>query len=151
MSFKMPYGPVSPRLQALAARVNGLIRDKASKYELRKAQRAYRRELSKISKAARARRDPVRSVLKWNTFAGGTGAHHGSSYSARGAFGEYHIWPPSTRFGSYSLQWANNTGRRAAHGGLWHDLGRFRSPNAAKKAAREHEMTTRLDPRRRRR
>jgi hypothetical protein len=100
-------------------------------------------------RGSRARRDPARSALKWHTSAGGTGAHHGRTYSARGAFGEYHIWPPSTRFGSYSLQWANTTGRRAAHGGLWHDLGRFRSPNAAKKAAREHEMTTRLDPRRR--
>lgn len=85
-------------------------------------------------------RDPRSSKMSWSTFAGGTGAHHGSSYSARGEFGEYHINPPSSRHGGYGLQWANTKSfeGHGGHGGLWHDLGTFRSPAAAKKAAKEH-------------
>jgi hypothetical protein len=76
--------------------------------------------------------------LTWHQYAGGTSAHHGHSYSAYGLFGEFHIWPPSSRGGSYSLRWANTNGMPAAHGGLWHDLGKFRSPAAAKSAAKEY-------------
>ena len=76
--------------------------------------------------------------LKWNTFGGGTGAHHGNSYSARGECGEYHVDPPSTRDGGYRLAWANTMGKAAPHGGLWHELGTFRSPAAAKGAAADH-------------
>lgn len=83
-----------------------------------------------------------RTKMTWHTSAGGTGAHHGNGYSARGDFGEYHIWPPGSRFGSYSLKWANTTGRPAAHGGLWHNLGSFRSPNEAKRAAKEHAASS---------
>jgi hypothetical protein len=81
--------------------------------------------------------------LDWHIYSGGTGAHHGHSYDTRGDYGEYHIWPPSTRYGSYHLKWANTTGRVAPHGGLWHDLGSYRSPQAAKKAAKDHEVSTR--------
>ena len=76
--------------------------------------------------------------VKWHTFAGGTGAHHGSSYAAYGLWGEYHISPPQHRGGNYRLKWANTHGMPAPHGGLWHDLGSFRSPNNAKKAAADH-------------
>jgi hypothetical protein len=74
--------------------------------------------------------------LKWHQAAGGTGAHHGHSYTAHGDFGEYHIWPPTTRHGSYHLMWADT--RSLESRGLWHDLGRFRSPNEAKGAASAH-------------
>jgi hypothetical protein len=50
--------------------------------------------------------------------------------------------PPSRRGGNWSLKWANTTGRKAPHGGLWHDLGGFRSANEAKAYAAEHEETT---------
>jgi hypothetical protein len=82
-------------------------------------------------------------MIHWNTFAGGTSAHHGSSYGSKGEYGDYTIDPPQRRGGSYHLMWANTTNREAPHGGLWHDLGHYRSPQAAKKAAKEHEVTTR--------
>ena len=84
----------------------------------------------------------------WATYAGGTGAHHGHSYDIRGAAGEYHVWPPSTRRGGYSLMWANTRGLAAPHSGLWHDLGTFRSPQAAKSAAKRHaaERGVQLNP-----
>lgn len=79
--------------------------------------------------------------MTWHTYAGGTGAAAGKqSYDARGAFGEYHIWPPSALHprAGYRLQWANTQRMKAPHGGLWHDLGSFRSPAAAKAAAKKH-------------
>lgn len=86
-----------------------------------------------------ARANPVQPKLAWNMFAGGTGAKEGKhSYSAVGDFGEYHINPPSVRGWGYSLKWANTQGMHAANGGLWHDLGKFASPNEAKRAASEH-------------
>lgn len=90
--------------------------------------------------------------IQWQTYAGGTGAHHGNSYAAQGEFGEYHIWPPRRRFGLYTLTWANTKGRPAPHGGLWHDLGSFSSPQEAKRAAKDHAASIMgRDPGRRRR
>jgi hypothetical protein len=81
----------------------------------------------------------------WNTLGGGTSAFNPNhnSHSTRGDFGEYHVDPPTRRGGNWSLKWANTTGRKAPHGGLWHDLGGFRSANEAKAHAAEHEETTR--------
>ena len=86
----------------------------------------------------------VPGIAKWDMSAGGTGAapgKHGYSYRA-GIKGEYHIWPISTKYGrhaGYKLDYAATGGQpRGSHGGLWHDLGTFRSPAAAAKAAREH-------------
>jgi hypothetical protein len=84
---------------------------------------------------------PRKIAMTWNTYAGGTGAHHGRSYDAKGSFGEYHINPPTRRGGSYSLKWANTNSLPAAHRGLWHDLGKYRSPAAAKSMARKHAET----------
>lgn len=52
--------------------------------------------------------------------------------------GEYHIWAPSLSrpHGGYRLQFADTKGLLG--GGLWHDLGSFRSPQAAKAAASQH-------------
>lgn len=89
--------------------------------------------------------------IQWQTYAGGTSAHRGNSYDARGEFGEYHIWPPQSRFGSYTLKWANTKGKKAPHGGLWHELGSFRSPLEAKRAAKEHALSIVSERDRRRR
>ena len=87
-----------------------------------------------------------RSSIKWGTYAGGTGAHHGSSYAAYTAIGSYHINPPSRARGKWHLTWANNSGLglEGVHGGLWHDLGSFASPNAAKKIANEHHARMKI-------
>lgn len=67
----------------------------------------------------------------WQTFAGGTGAHHGSSYAMylenRAMFD---INPPQRRGGSYSLK---SFGVTAPH---WVHHGSFRSPQAAKAEAK---------------
>ena len=98
--------------------------------------------------------------LAWQTFAGGTSAHHGYSYAAYDTVGEYHVWPPQRRGGSYALKWANTSripvdGLIVTHTGLWHDLGSYRSPGAAKGAAQRHagmlHAAYRINPRRRRR
>lgn len=67
----------------------------------------------------------------WQTFAGGTGAHHGNSYSWRIGNGNsmFSINPPQRRGGSYNLQSFNVT---ASH---WVNHGNFSSPQAAKSAA----------------
>lgn len=81
----------------------------------------------------------VKVQMNWSVSAGGTEAIEGkNSYSARGSFGEYHIWPPTYRRRRYALQWANTKSLPAAHGGLWHELGTFSSPQAAKKYAKDH-------------
>lgn len=86
----------------------------------------------------------VPGIAKWNTFAGGTGAAEGKhSYSyVTGIKGEYHISPFTRKYGrhaGYILRYAATGGQpRGSHGGLWHDLGTFRSPAAAAKAARLH-------------
>jgi hypothetical protein len=90
-----------------------------------------------------------RRVNPWSMTAGGTGAHHGHGYThTTSEAGDYHVWPPSTRRGGYSLKWANIRGLAAPHTGLWHDLGTFRSPNAAKGAAKRHaaERGIKLNP-----
>lgn len=78
--------------------------------------------------------------IKWHTTAPGTSALRDDTngYTANGPFGEYRINAPTYHHRSYSLQWANTTGMPAKHGGLWHDLGSFNSPNAAKGAAQQH-------------
>lgn len=88
----------------------------------------------------------VMSENPWATYAGGTGAHHGHSYDIRGEWGEYHVTPPQTRHGDYALMWADTKGLKG--GGLWHHLGRFRSPGMAKSAARKHarELGYTLNP-----
>lgn len=89
------------------------------------------------------RRHAARLDNPWSVFAGGTGAAEGKhSYSIRPAAGvAYYIQPVTTQYGrhrGYLLQQSDQTGRSGP--GLWRDLGMFRSPNAAKKAARIHAV-----------
>lgn len=79
-------------------------------------------------------------TLKWNMFAGGTGAAEGKhSYQAKVDEGEYDIQPVSNEHGrhlGYRLHFVNSKGKLP--GGLWQDLGLLRSPGAAKSKAKEH-------------
>ena len=90
-----------------------------------------------------AAKRPLNKHLKWNTFAGGTSAMRGkSSYAATTPIGQYHIWPPSAArpHSGYHLMFA--TSGAVQQPGLWRDLGTYRSPNAAKTAAKTHFSTT---------
>jgi hypothetical protein len=81
-----------------------------------------------------------KSVLKWGTYAGGTGAYPGKhSYQAKGNFGEYDIQPYMTKTGGhagYRLYFVDSKGLLGK--GLWNDLGTFRSPQLAKSTAQRH-------------
>ena len=85
----------------------------------------------------------VPGIAKWNTYAGGTGAAEGKhSYDLFVPEGQYTI-SPYTRSGGrhagYLLKFAATGSRpRGTHGGLWHDLGSHRSPQAAASAATKH-------------
>ena len=107
------------------------------------------REIADALKGTRGRRShavvkcTIPGIAKWNMSAGGTSAAAGKhGYSYRPDKGEYHIWPHTTRYGrhaGYVLKYAATGGPpRGSHGGLWHELGSFRSPAGAAKAAREH-------------
>jgi hypothetical protein len=85
----------------------------------------------------------------WHQTAPGTSAlkpdkTHG--YTAHGWFGEYHISAPTQNNRGYLVMWANTTGRnfgpKGAYGGLWHEVGIYRSPNEAKAAAIAHAKAT---------
>lgn len=91
--------------------------------------------------------------LAWSTFAGGTGAAEGKhSYSVRTEVGEYHVDPittPTGRHRGYLARFANTRGVPGITG-LWSGVGEkgeplaihaekvYRSPQAAKRAARLH-------------
>jgi len=95
-------------------------------------------------RSRRARRNP------WSMSAGGTGAHHGHGYSIRGDYGEFHVWAPTRKYGGYRLYFADTHGLLG--GGLWRDMGSFRSPQAAKSAAKSFARDTlgrSVNPRRR--
>jgi len=85
----------------------------------------------------------VPGFRKWNMYAGGTAAAKGKhSYDFYVPEGQYKIWPISSQYGrhlGYALKFAA-TGKqpRGSHGGLWHDLGMHRSPQAAASAASRH-------------
>ena len=78
----------------------------------------------------------------WQVSAGGTQGWEGSNgYSARGEFGEYHIWPV-TRIGKksdgrYYVKFANTKGK-SDQSGLWHDVGVATSPTKAYQLAVKH-------------
>lgn len=91
--------------------------------------------------------------LAWSTFAGGTSAAEGKhGYSVRTEVGEYHISPVSTQYGRHRGYLARFANTRGVPGitGLWSGIGDkgeplalhaeriYRSPQAAKKAARLH-------------
>jgi hypothetical protein len=96
---------------------------------------------------------PAPKRLVWSTFAGGTSAAEGKhGYSVNTEVGEYHISPVSTQSGrhrGYVARFANTQGL-PGFTGLWSGIGEngeplslhaeriYRSPNAAKKAARLH-------------
>lgn len=92
--------------------------------------------------------DTIPGISKWNTYAGGTSAapeKHGY-YDIRGPFGLFTIDPISTQYGrhrGYKLSFANEKGLilEGIHGGLWHDLGMYRSPQLAATAARKFYET----------
>jgi hypothetical protein len=85
----------------------------------------------------------VPGISKWNMYAGGSFAAEGKrSYDFYVPEGQYTISPISSGHGrhvGYSLKFAA-TGKqpRGNHGGLWHDLGMHRSPQAAASAATKH-------------
>ena len=89
-----------------------------------------------------------KSGFTWHETAPGTGAARSDThgYTAHGWFGEYHIFAPSSKNGGYRVMWANTTGRnfgdKGVHGGLWHEVGEYRSPNEAKAAAVAHAKAT---------
>ena len=78
--------------------------------------------------------------LKWQIFAGGTCAAEGKyAYHAKTDHGEYDISPVTTatgRHAGYLIHFVNTKGK--VKGGLWHNLGTCRSPNAAKRLATDH-------------
>ena len=78
--------------------------------------------------------------LKWSVHAGGTFAAEGKyGYTAHPIIGSYHIDPVSYESGKhkgYHLRFTNDKG--VLLGGLWQDLGMFRSPNEAKGKAVAH-------------
>jgi hypothetical protein len=97
--------------------------------------------------AAQLNREIARTLIpgiaKWNTYAGGTAAAEGKhSYDFYVPEGQYTISPISSRHGrhiGYSLKLAAQFKQpRGSHGGLWHDLGMHRSPQAAASAAKKH-------------
>lgn len=90
----------------------------------------------------------VAKRLKWNMYAGGTGAWEGAhGYDARTPWGQYTVDPVTTQYGrraGYLVRF--NVGGPGllplpAHmhqPGLYRELGRERSPNAAKGLAQAH-------------
>jgi hypothetical protein len=80
------------------------------------------------------------SPFKWSTFAGGTSAAEGKhGYDTHLSVGTYSIQPVTTQYGrhaGYLVHFINDKG--VLVGGLWQQIGKFHSPNAAKKASREH-------------
>jgi hypothetical protein len=92
---------------------------------------------------ATASRKP-RVSLDWKTYAGGFYAREGAhSYDARGWFGHVVVEPPLTKLGrgsDYVVRWANTYGLavRGLSSGLWHDVGKARTPQSAQARAREY-------------
>lgn len=86
------------------------------------------------------KKNPGQTVLKWSMYAGGTSAAEGKhGYDATFPQGKYSIQPVSTSSGrhrGYSTHFINDRG--ALVGGLWQNLGLFRSPNEAKRKCLEH-------------
>jgi hypothetical protein len=88
----------------------------------------------------------IGSLKSWHTFAGGTSAaagKHSYQYPLTNRHGEhvgdYHISPFTTKTGrhaGYSLKFTDKEARLGK--GLWHDVGTFRSPQKAAKAALSH-------------
>jgi hypothetical protein len=89
----------------------------------------------------------IPGLAAWSMYAGGTAAAPGKhGYSLRTSFGTYHIDPYSTREGrhrGYLLAFTNELGK-VEQPGLWRQIGSFRSPQAAVKAAREHAGCARI-------
>lgn len=86
-------------------------------------------------------------IQQWQKFAGGTGAAEGIySYAFDSSHGEYHVFPAHSRFGrhlGYDLRFAATKFQPVIDGtrrsGLWHELGRFKTPASAVKAARDFD------------
>lgn len=89
----------------------------------------------------------IPGLAAWSMHAGGTGAAPGKhGYTFTASFGTYHIDPYSTPHGrhrGYLLAFTNERGK-VEQPGLWWELGSFRSPQAAGKAAREHAGRARI-------
>lgn len=89
----------------------------------------------------------IPGLAKWSMHAGGTGAapgKHGFTFPA--SFGTYHLDPHSTARGrhlGYLLAFSNELGK-VEQPGLWRELGSFRSPQTAIKAARQHAASARI-------
>ena len=85
----------------------------------------------------------IPGITKWDMFGGGTFAAEGKhSYSFIVPEGKYYVSPFTTgrgRHAGYYLKFAAQFKRpKDGHGGLWHDLGVYRSPQAAASAAKTH-------------
>jgi hypothetical protein len=89
----------------------------------------------------------IPGLAAWPTYAGGTCAASGKhGYCFRTTFGTYHIDPyssPEGRHRGYLLAFSNELGK-VEQPGLWRQLGSFRSPHAAVKAARDHAASARI-------
>ena len=82
-----------------------------------------------------------KSIHDWNTYAGGTGEHHGrNSYSIRGDFGYYSIQPTSKGLGRakgpYIVQFADEKGLLGK--GLWSQLGESMRRSDCVKLCQDH-------------
>ena len=93
----------------------------------------------------------IPGISKWGMFAGGIGAAEGKhAYTWTMDYGTYHIDPFTTKWGrhaGYLVRFSSSGKNQPAKlsGGLWHDLGKVRSPAEGVKKAREFHNSIKED------
>ncbi len=107
--------------------------------------RARRQRGEEFEEKKRGRNPGKFSLKNWNFYAGGTGVPRGvHSYDLYVPVGQYVIDPVTSawgRFRGYRLTFLDSKGMLVGIGagaGLWKDLGMFRDPRKAARAAEEH-------------
>lgn len=90
------------------------------------------REFHFYPEAVGPRANPPRSIRGWHT-SYGDGKRSGYTYNDE--HGDFHIFPSIRRGDGYLVRVADSTGHGRYGAGFWHDVGRFRSPQAAASAA----------------
>lgn len=84
----------------------------------------------------------IPSIGEWHMHAGGTGSPDKHGYTLHPPEGSYYIDPVSNQHGrhiGYVCRFAATGGKGAGanrHSGLWHDIGMFKTPASAVKAAK---------------